>query len=98
MKIYTIGHSNRPLDEFIAILTKYKIEAVADIRRFPTSKRFPWYKRENLEIVLKKNGIKYFWLGDLLGGYRKGGYAQYMITEDYKKGIEEIIRISGNIN
>ncbi|MEM2508920.1 MAG: DUF488 family protein, partial [Candidatus Thermoplasmatota archaeon] len=46
--IFSIGHSNRSKEEFLELLRKYEIEAIADVRRFPTSK-FEIYKKENLE-------------------------------------------------
>ena len=73
MKIYTLGTSNRPLNEFLEILRKYQIETVVDVRHFPTSKLFPHFKKENLEKFLKESGIEYYHL-EKLGGYRKGGY------------------------
>ncbi len=89
--IYTVGHSNRELEEFINLLRKYSIETVIDVRRFPSSRKYPWFNKENLERSLLENGIGYRWLGDLLGGYRSGGYRSYMDTESYKKGIQELI-------
>ena len=43
LTIWTIGHSTRPLDDFLALLAQYRIEAVADVRRFPGSRRCPQY-------------------------------------------------------
>jgi uncharacterized protein (DUF488 family) len=102
--IWTIGHSTRPLEEFIAMLHSFKIEAVADIRSYPGSRKFPQFNKEALEISLPENKIQYIHLKDL-GGRRKvnpeskntawrhlafRGYADYMETEDFKKGIEEL--------
>jgi len=93
VRVYTLGHSNRTLDEFINILLKYKIRIVVDVRRFPTSRRYPHFSRESLEGVLNNLGIKYVWLGDLLGGFRSGGYESYMKTEEFKRGFKELIKI-----
>lgn len=71
--VYTIGHSNRSMDEFVSILKEYDIRVVVDVRRFPTSRKYPWFSRDALEKRFKKEGLMYIWLGDLLGGYRKGG-------------------------
>ncbi len=97
-KVYTLGHSNRPLNEFINILLKYKISVVVDVRRFPTSKRYPYFSREPLEKVLSSLGIKYVWLGDLLGGFRSGGYESYMKTKGFRRGFEELIKIIKECN
>ena len=44
--IWTIGHSTRPLEEFLALLTLFRIQAVADVRSFPGSQRYPQYGKE----------------------------------------------------
>ena len=94
MLIYTIGHSSRSLDQFIKLLKKYGIKRVIDVRRFPVSTKYPHFNRENLEKSLKSSKIKYFWLGDLLGGYRSGGYEKYMETDQFKEGIEKLLSIT----
>ena len=95
-KVFTIGHSNRNMNEFIEILLKYKIKALVDVRRFPKSTRYPHFNKEVLEQALQKIGIKYIWMGENLGGYRNGGYEEYMKTEKYLGGINELIEIIGN--
>ena len=92
-EIYTIGTSNRDLDEFIHILKSFDIELIVDVRRFPTSK-FEYFKKENLEIALRKNDIRYRYLGDLLGGFREGGYQNYMENEDFKRGLEQLLSLA----
>ncbi|MCE4599991.1 MAG: DUF488 family protein [Desulfurococcales archaeon] len=69
--LYTLGHSNRSLEEFKKILTDYNIEAIVDIRRWPTSRKNPHFNRETLEKTVEKLGITYHWMGDTLGGYRR---------------------------
>ncbi len=88
--IYTVGHSNRSLEEFIALLRGNKIGAVADVRRFPYSRLNPQFNRENLEKALKAAGIEYVWLGNELGGYRTGGYEEYLRTQEFQKGLEKL--------
>lgn len=68
-ELYTIGHSNHPIEQFLDLLKKHEIEALADIRRFPTSRKFPHFNQENLSQSLKNSGIEYFWL-ERLGGRR----------------------------
>jgi len=92
--IYTIGHSNRTLEDLITILSKYGVKILVDIRRFPTSRKYPWFKRDQLEHTLKVNGIKYIWMGEDLGGYREGGYKEYMASSRYLEGINKLIDIS----
>jgi uncharacterized protein (DUF488 family) len=99
--IYTIGHSTRTFDEFISLLTSFKIELLVDIRSYPGSKRYPHFNKENLQKHLHEHAIKYQHLPEL-GGRRKAlkdskntawkndafrGYADYMETEEFKKGI-----------
>ena len=91
--MYTIGHSNRDLREFIRILKFYRINTLIDVRRFPTSRIVPHFKREILENELLVHNIKYVWLGDLLGGYRRGGYEAYMSSEEFKEGLNKLINI-----
>jgi len=90
-EVYTVGHSSRSLEELIAILKDYKISLVVDVRRFPTSRLFPHFKKESLERALEENGVKYIWLGDLLGGFREGGYLEYMRSEEFEKGFRRLL-------
>lgn len=91
MEIFTVGTSTRSIDEFIEILRAYDIGKVLDVRRFPTSK-FEHFKKENLKDALNKERIQYFHIEEL-GGYR-GGYKEYMKTEEFKKGLETLINLA----
>lgn len=93
MIIYTLGTSNRSFDEFVDILRRFEITSVVDVRRFPTSK-FEHFKRESLEESLKNIGIGYEYLGDLLGGYREGGYERYMDSADFRKGLQRLMELA----
>jgi len=90
LTIFTIGHSNRKLDEFINILKKYRINVLVDIRRFPTSK-WKWFCKENLSKALENNGIKYVYLGEYLGGFRKEGFRNYMKTKKFENGLNSLL-------
>ena len=92
--ILTIGHSTRSLEDFISILKHYRVTLLIDVRRFPKSRKYPWFSRENLEEKLVEEGIKYVWMGEELGGYRKGGYASYTKTEDFKRALDKLLEIS----
>lgn len=92
--IYTVGHSNRTLEEFIDLLKGYSISVLVDVRRFPSSKKFPHFSKDELKPVLEKNGVKYVWLGELLGGFRKGGYAKYMETKEFERGLAELLGLA----
>ncbi len=92
-RIYTIGTSNRSLPEFLHILMENGVKTVVDVRRFPTS-RFGHFRRENLEPSLKKTGILYRDLGDLLGGFRNEGFPAYLETVKGREGLETLERIA----
>jgi len=92
--IYTIGTSNRTLREFTALLEKFEIEMLVDVRRFPTSK-FEHFRKNNLEGSFKKRKMDYIYLGLELGGYRKGGYPEYMKTQAFKDGMTKLKNLAG---
>jgi len=103
--IFTIGHSTRTLEEFVELLHRHAIDAIADVRRFPYSRRFPRFNAENLAVEFPKFGLQYFALKSLGGRRRpdKGsinlgwrnvsfrGYADYMQTEDFARGLEDLL-------
>lgn len=93
--IYHIGYAGLNIDRFIELLKENSIEVLVDVRSFPTSKN-PDFKRESLKANLEIHGLKYVWLGNLLGGYRKGGYEEYMKTKSFKEGLEKLIELSKN--
>jgi len=75
------------------MLKEHKIEVLVDIRRFPTSK-VDHFKREAVEQWLSEQGIEYVWLGEELGGYRRGGYKAYVRTKMFEDGIERLSEIA----
>jgi len=85
-KIFTLGTGKRSEEDFIEILHAYDIEAVIDVRSYPRSK-IPVFTKANLDPLLRREGIAYHFLGKELGGFRKGGYAAYIITDDFNEGI-----------
>lgn len=70
--VYTIGHSSRSLEEFLEALLSLGIKLLVDVRRWPSSRRYPHFNRGNLESALSRHGIKYLWVPEL-GGYRRFG-------------------------
>ncbi|MCX8183973.1 MAG: DUF488 domain-containing protein [Crenarchaeota archaeon] len=93
MSIWTIGYGGLSKDFFLSLLKKHGINVLADVRRFPTS-RFEHFRRESLEKCLQKEGIEYLWLGEELGGYRRGGYEKHMETNLFKKGVEKLLDLA----
>ena len=86
-KIFTLGTNRRNEEDFIEILRAYNIQSLIDIRSFPTSK-IQIFRKANLENLLRREIIEYHFLGAELGGYRKGGYISYIITDDFSRGID----------
>ena len=94
MKLWTVGTSNRSLEEFLGLLEVYQIEAIADVRRFPTSKH-KHFKQENLKACLTQSGIAYHHVTEL-GGYRKGGYTKYMRTAEFEVGLRYVEQLAAS--
>jgi uncharacterized protein (DUF488 family) len=107
MKIWTIGHSTRPIEEFVTLLRTYSIELVADVRSYPGSKKFPHFNKSPLRETLSKEGIEYRHFPGLGGmrrkvrkdskntGWRSKGfqaYADHMETEEFIQAVAELIR------
>ena len=70
--IYSIGHGNRSLETFMELIHEFRIEHLADVRSYPSSRRNPHFDRKNLELTLNKSAISYSWFPDL-GGFRREG-------------------------
>ncbi len=71
--VYTLGHSNRSLEELLSIIKALGAEVVVDVRRWPTSRKYPWFSSESLRGALASVGVRYLWMGGPLGGYRRFG-------------------------
>jgi uncharacterized protein (DUF488 family) len=92
-KIYTLGTDRRSEEDFTEILLAYDIKSLIDVRSFPKS-RIPLFTRENLKNLLDREGIGYHFLGKELGGFRKGGYFSYIVTDDFMRGIDMLESIA----
>ncbi|NYT61799.1 DUF488 domain-containing protein [Alcaligenaceae bacterium] len=107
--IWTIGHSTRPIAEFLALLDEYGIQTLVDIRSFPGSRKYPQYGKEVLGNTLMQYKINYQWL-QILGGRRRAakdspntiwrnaafrGYADYMSTPEFAQGLKQLLEIAG---
>ncbi|HYA32539.1 MAG TPA: DUF488 domain-containing protein [Candidatus Bathyarchaeia archaeon] len=107
---YSIGHSNRSLHEFIAVLSHYTISSVVDVRSHPHSRANPHFNKEVLEYELPRANIDYTWMGTGLGGFRpqtlkdspntawrvKGfkNYADYALTDAFSDALSELIALA----
>jgi uncharacterized protein (DUF488 family) len=96
VRFISFGHSTKTFDDFTRLITDAGIATVADIRRFPQSRRHPHFSRARLERELPSRGIGYVWLGEELGGFRDEGYEAWMKTNDFGGGIAELERLAGN--
>lgn len=93
-EIWDIGHSTLPFFIFAELLQKNRIEGLADIRRFPTSKKSHHFARPELAKNLAALGITYYWFGPSLGGYRKGGFESWMKSQEFKQGMVELEKLA----
>lgn len=84
--MYTVGHSTRTLNEFLTLFRAYGIEALVDVRRWPTSRRSPHFSGESLEKALAEDGIRYVWMGEALGGYRREGLGEGSPNKGWSSG------------
>ena len=106
--LWTIGHSTRSADEFLQLLAKYDIQVLADVRRFPGSRKYPHFNEEALRESLTAAGIEYVPMTEL-GGRRKArpdskntawrnesfrGYADYMETVEFQAGIDRLLALA----
>jgi uncharacterized protein (DUF488 family) len=92
-RLYTVGHSTRSIDELVALLQENGVKQLVDVRHYPRSRRNPQVNREALERELPKRGIDYFWEGETLGGFRKGGYQAYMGSASFAEGLDRLERL-----
>jgi len=103
--LWTIGHSTRTLDEFIGLLKAHGVQTVADVRRFPGSRKYPHFNAAALEAGLAVAGLGYVALPEL-GGRRKPrpdspntvwrnpsfqGYADYMETPEFDQALQRLL-------
>jgi uncharacterized protein (DUF488 family) len=100
--IFTIGHSTHGSEEFLRLLRSQRIEAVADVRRWPSSRRLPHFNAGALVETLRREGIAYLELGEALGGRRRPrpdtpntgwrvagfrGYADHMDSAEFRSSL-----------
>ena len=106
--IWTIGHSTRSVQDFVALLKAHRIESLVDVRQFPGSRRYPHFGKEQLAKTLEQAGIEYHHLPEL-GGRRQAradslnsawrneafrGYADYMETASFANGIARLLELA----
>lgn len=105
--LLTVGHSTRSIEEFLTLIEAHDVTCVADVRRFPGSRRHPHFGREALSETLRAAGVEYVWM-PALGGRRsrpKGqptapsgwrvaafaAYADHMNAPDFREAIATLL-------
>jgi uncharacterized protein (DUF488 family) len=108
LTVFTIGHSTRTIDEFLAILAAHGIARLVDVRSIPKSRRVPQFNSDALAASLREKGIEYVHLKSLGGrrhtkkdsvnlGWRNAsfrGYADYMATLEFHAGIARLLELA----
>lgn len=106
MRIFTVGHSTHPIDEFIALLEAHGVSSLVDVRTVPKSRHNPQFAQEELSASLAAAGISYRRMADL-GGLRHSrkdsingawrnasfrGYADYMQTPEFGAAVGDLVQ------
>jgi len=107
--IFTIGHGNRAIGEFIVLLQEADINCLVDVRAYPASRRHPQFARAALEQPLLDANIHYLWEGQALGGRRKPNknsphtalgnagfraYADHMLTAEFQQALDRLLALA----
>jgi uncharacterized protein (DUF488 family) len=106
--VWSVGHSTRSVEALLALLAEHGIAALADVRRYPASRRHPQFARDALQDVCRRAGIAYQWIPELGGrraprrdspntawrsaGFR--GYADHMVSEEFQLGIARLAELA----
>jgi uncharacterized protein (DUF488 family) len=110
LRLYTIGHSNQSFEQFASLLKEFGIGLLADIRRYPSSRKFPHFNRPALIKHLAAGRIDYLWL-EALGGHRHSQknmkspnvglkspgfrhYADYMTTDQFRSAVQRLLLVA----
>ncbi len=108
LTVLTVGHSTRPIEEFIALLHENAVELLADVRTVPRSRHNPQFNRETVADALAASGIAYAHLPEL-GGLRRAsrdsintgwrnasfrGFADYMQTPEFERALDGLVALA----
>jgi len=106
--IFTIGHSNKRVDELISLLKGNDVQVLGDIRSIPYSRYVPQANQDNLKRSLEKAGIEYLFMGGQLGGRPKDidvhddlgshDYSKLAATDNFKEGLRQLLKESEQYN
>ena len=108
LSVWTIGHSTRPIDDFVAALQSFRIGALVDVRTYPGSRRYPQFNKPNLAASLAEVAVQYQHSPEL-GGRRRAnpdslnmawrnemfrGYADHMESKEFGEGIDRLLGLA----
>jgi hypothetical protein len=109
--LFTLGHSTRTQEQLEALLRGHGVQILADIRRWPGSRKYPHFNQKPFRKALESASIRYVWLGNELGGRRRApaaavrasawrnpgfaGYAEHMRSEDFVRGVAALESLAG---
>ena len=108
MVVHTLGHSTLALEDLLGLLEVHHLDAIADVRRYPASRRHPHFAREPLAASLAARAVAYAWL-PALGGRRAArpdsphvawrnsqfrGYADHMDTAEFRDGLGDLVGLA----
>jgi uncharacterized protein (DUF488 family) len=108
VRVFTVGHSTRPLAELVALLRAFEVTLLADIRTIPRSRHNPQYDGDSLRQALRARRLRYAQIAEL-GGLRRSrgdspntgwrnasfrGYADYMLSEEFEAGLAKLRALS----
>jgi uncharacterized protein (DUF488 family) len=112
LQIFTIGHSTHPIERFLELLGQHEIALVADVRSFPSSRRWPQFNQEAFSDSLLRAGVEYRWM-KRLGGRRHSkredsphiawthpafrSYADYTESAEFAEGLEELMEVAARV-
>ena len=109
--LFTIGHSDRSIGKFTALLETSGVHVLVDVRRYPASLRHPHFGKAALRASLAREGVGYLWKGKELGGKRGGSghskhialksmvmraYADHMESRDFHMVMSMLLELSLN--
>ena len=108
--LFTIGHSDHPITDFLALLGEVHVSTVVDVRAWPRSQRYPHFDTERLREALEGEGMVYHWAGRQLGGKRDPlpnshhtaliddglrGFADHMDSDAFQRAATQLIALAG---
>lgn len=106
--LLTVGHGNRTIEAFVALLGRHRVEILVDVRSHPVSRRYPWFDGEVLRLHLDAAGVRYHFAGRALGGRRRTpprsmdtaladglrGFADHMRSASFRRGAAQLVRLA----